>query len=177
MKLSKTIYHMRILKLFCATTAFCFVAVLSFSQSDSIPIYKQYPTVPAFKLMKADSSFFVMKDLVKKKKATVIIIFSPTCGHCQHQAEEITSHIKALKDVTFIFSTLYPVPDMAQYISSYGLDKFPNIYVGHDKGYMLGSFYKIKSLPGVFVYNKKGNLKAEFETNVTTEILLNALQK
>ena len=127
--------------------------------------------------MKADSSFFVMKEVTKKKKPTVVIIFSPTCSHCQHQAEEITSHMKELKDVTFIFSTLYPIQDMAQYISSYGLDKFPNIFVGHDKGYMLGSFYKINSLPGIFVYNKKGKFIKEFETNVKAETLVEALAK
>ena len=125
--------------------------------------------------MRADSSFFMMKDMVKKKKPTVIIIFSPTCGHCQHQAEEITSHIKELRDVTFIFSTLYPVPDMRQFISSYGLDKFSNITVGHDKNYMLNTFYKLKSLPGVFIYNKKGKLVVSYETNVKAETIVKAV--
>ncbi|MES2776454.1 MAG: redoxin domain-containing protein [Bacteroidota bacterium] len=149
----------------------------AFSQSDSIPIYKQHPTVPDFKLMKADSSFFMMKDMVKKKHPTVVIIFSPTCGHCQHQAEEITSHMKDLQDINFIFSTLYPVQEMKTYISDYGLDKFSNITVGHDKGYILGSFYTINSLPGVFVYDKKGQLVREFGTNVKAEALLEALKQ
>ena len=150
---------------------------LAFSQPDSIPLYKQYPFVPAFKLMKSDSSYFQIKDVIKKKKPTVVIIFSPTCNHCQHQAEEITSHIKDLKDVTFIFSTVYPVDEMKQYISAYGLDKFPNIHVGHDKGYIMGTFYKITSLPGIFVYDKKGKLLAGFDTNIKVDKLLETLKK
>ncbi len=154
------------------------IAKSAFSQSDSIPLplHKQFPTVPAFKLMKADSSFFVMNEVVKKKKATIVIVFSPTCGHCRHQAEEITGNMKALKDINFIFGTAYPVSDMAAFISNHGLDKFSNITVGHDKALMLSDFYKMRSLPGIFVYDKKGILKAEFETNVTTKMLLDALK-
>src|SRR3954469_18961054 len=87
-----------------------------FAQSDSIPVYKQHPTIPDFKLMRADSTYFQVKSRVDKKKPTVIVIFSPTCGHCQHQAEEITGHMKELKNVNFIFSTAYPVNEMKQYI-------------------------------------------------------------
>ncbi len=154
------------------------IAVFAFSQSDSIPLplHKQFPTVPAFKLMKTDSSFFVMNEFGKKKKATVVIVFSPTCGHCRHQAEEITGNMRTLKNINFIFGTAYPVSDMAVFISNYGLDKFANIIVGHDKALMLSGFYKMYSLPGIFVYNKKGILKAEFETNVTTQMLLDALK-
>lgn len=146
-------------------------------QKDSavVPNYKKYPTVPAMKLMQADSTFFIVKDLVKKNKATVIIIFSPTCGHCQHQAEEITSHIADLKNITFVFSTTYNIKDMQQYISDYGLDKFPNIHVGYDKGYNMGGFYHIQSLPGIFVYDKKGKFVATFETNVKAQTFLDAI--
>ena len=155
------------------------VAMSAFSQSDSIalPLHKQFPTVPAFKLMKADSSFFLMNEVGKKKnKATVVIVFSPTCGHCRQQAEEITGNMKALKDINFIFGTAYPVSDMAAFVSNLGLNKFSNITVGHDKALMLSGFYKMHSLPGIFVYDKKGKFKAEFETNVTTQMLLDALK-
>ncbi|MEO7311920.1 MAG: redoxin domain-containing protein [Chitinophagaceae bacterium] len=165
------------MKPFVVAIALCFVSSFSFSQSDSIPLYKQNPIIPSFKLMRADSSFFQLQDIVKKKHATVVIIFSPTCSHCQHQAEEITSHMKDFENVNFIFSTLYPVQDMKTYINDYGLDKFPNITVGHDKGYNLGTFYQISSLPGIFVYDKKGKLVANFESNVKSETLLEALAK
>ncbi len=126
--------------------------------------------------MKTDSSTFVMSESAKKKKPTVIIVFSPTCGHCQHQAEEITSHMQALKDINFLFCTAYPMPDMREFISHYGLEKFPNITAAHDYGFMLNTFYKINSLPGIFVYDKKGKLKTRFETNVTAQNLVDAIK-
>lgn len=155
----------------------CFISSSVFSQSDSIPLYKQFPTVPAFKLMKSDSSYFQIKDVIKRKTPTVVIVFSPTCNHCQHQAEEITSHMKDLKDINFIFSTPYSVEEMKQYMNTYGLDKFPNINIGHDKGYIMGTFYKMASLPGIFIYDKKQKLVATFDTNVKTDTILQALKK
>src|ERR1700712_5085352 len=158
--------------IFFALSSISFISVFAQNPTASLPPYKLSPTVPAIKLMRADSTFFTVKDMVKKKMGTVVIIFSPTCNHCQHQAEEITSHIGDFKDVNFIFSTTYDVKDMKQYISDYGLDKFPNITVGYDKGYIMGSFYKIQSLPGIFVYDKKGQFVTNFETNVKTKTLL-----
>lgn len=148
------------------------------SATDSIPLYKKFPFVPSFKLMKVDSTTFYMKDVATaKKQPTVVIVFSPQCSHCQHQAEEITSHMKDFENTTFLFVTGYPLSEMQQYISSYALDKFPNIYVGQDAGRNLAGFYKIRSIPGIFVYNKKGNLVQEYDTNVKAEVLAAVLKK
>lgn len=145
--------------------------------ADSLSLHKKFPFIPSFQLMRADSSLFYMKDAIPKKSMAVVIIFSPTCSHCQHQAQEITSHMQELANVHFLFATGYPLHEMQQFISDQALDKFPNIVVGQDKGQNLGSFYQIKGLPGIFVYNKKGNLVAEFSTNVTAAVLAEAVRK
>jgi len=145
--------------------------------ADSLTLYKKFPFIPSFQLMRADSSLFYMKDAVPKKSMAVVIIFSPSCSHCQHQAQEITSHMQELANVHFVFATGYPLHEMQQFISDQGLDRFPNIVVGQDKGQNLGSFYQIRGLPGIFVYNKKGNLVAEFSTNVTAAALAEAVKK
>lgn len=142
-----------------------------------LPPHKQFPFIPSFQLMKADSSKFYMKDAIPKKTAAVVIIFSPGCSHCRHQAQEITSHIQLLANVHFLFATGYPINEMKQFISDYGLDKFPNIQVGYDWGLNLNSFYKMRGLPGIFVYNKKGKLVAEFSNNVTADVLAEAVKK
>ena len=162
--------------LFLATL--CHVSSTGFCQAtDSLSPHKQFPFIPSFQLMKADSSKFYMKDAIPKKSAAVVIVFSPGCSHCRHQAQEITSHIQLLANVHFLFATAYPINEMKQFISDYGLDKFPNIQVGQDKGMNLNSFYKIKALPGIFVYNKKGKLVAEFVSNVTADVLASAVKK
>ncbi len=160
------------------TAVFSMASLTAVSQpADSLTLYKKFPFIPSFQLMKADSSMFYMKDAIPKKTVAVVIIFSPACSHCQHQAQEITSHMQALANVHFLFATGYPLNEMKQFISDQGLDRFPNIVVGQDKGQNLGSFYQIRGLPGIFVYNKKGELVAEFNTNVSADILAEAIKK
>lgn len=153
------------------------IVIANAQKTDSVPRYKQFPFVPSFKLMKTDSSIFVMKDVVPQKSAAVVVVFSPLCSHCQHQAQEITSHMKDLSDVTFLFATTYPLSDIQTFINDYGLDRFPNIHIGQDRGAYLGAYYQIKGIPGVYVYNKKGNLTAAYSTNVKAETLVKALSK
>jgi len=168
---------MKTLRNVLALISLCFISAVAFAQQDSLPVYKSHPTIPAFKLMAADSSSVYIKDVIIKNQPTVVIVFSPTCSHCQHQAEEITSHMADLQDVNFFFSTVYAISEMKTYINEYGLEKFKNIHVAHDANNFMGTFYNIQSLPGIYVYNKKGHLVADFNTNVKTETLLEALKK
>ena len=43
------------------------------------------------------------------------------------------------------------------------LAAYPNIKAGTDKGYFLGTFFHVRSLPAIFLYDEKGKLKAEFD--------------
>ena len=55
------------------------------AQADSLAAYIRIGTIPSFTVYKApDSSAFTNKDL-KKGKPVLLMLFSPDCGHCQHQ--------------------------------------------------------------------------------------------
>ncbi len=112
-----------------------------------------------------------------KKHPTIVIYFSPTCGHCQHQAEEITSHIKQLEDVQILMVTSHPLYEIRQFIDTYAINHFANITVARDPDFNMGRFYELKSMPGIFIYNKKGKLKKAFDTNVKIEDLVAALEE
>lgn len=139
--------------------------------------YHNYPSFPAFPLLKTDSTKFNSVSAVVKGRPTVVIYFSPTCSHCQHQAEEITGKIKDFEKVQFLMVSSYAIQDIRQYIASYALDHFSNITVAYDPSFSMGRFFELKSLPGIFVYDKKGKLKSHFETNVHAEELLKAIEQ
>jgi peroxiredoxin len=155
------------------------LTILQVSAQDSSNIkainYKTLAGFPAFPLMKTDSSKFNSVSVYQKGEPAVIIYFSPTCGHCQHQAEEITGRIKDFKNVQILMVSSYSMEEIQQFVSSYGLDHFQNITVAQDPGFNMGTFFELKSLPGIFVYDKKGKLKTHFETNVLANELLNAI--
>lgn len=153
-------------------------SIFSFAQDSDKPKeinYKTLPSFPAFPLLKTDSSKFNSVSVFQKNHETVVIYFSPTCSHCQHQAEEITSHMKDFEGVKFLFVSSYTMDDINQYVSAYGLNHFSNITVGQDAAFNMGRFFELKSLPGIFVYDKKGKLKASYDTNVHADELLKAL--
>jgi peroxiredoxin len=155
------------------------VSILGASAQDSSTTrginYKTISGFPAFPLLKTDSSKFNSVSVFQRGEPAVIIYFSPTCGHCQHQAEEITGRIKDFKNVQILMVSSYSMEEIQQFVASYGLDHFRNITVAQDPGFNMGTFFELKSLPGIFVYDKKGKLKTHFETNVLANELLDAV--
>jgi peroxiredoxin len=137
--------------------------------------YKSYSSIPAFTLLGLDSSKFTSISVIEKKQPLIIMYFSPTCNHCQHQAEEITSHIKELKNVKILMVSAYSLMEMRQFNSEYGLAHFSNIKLGNDPEFSMGRFFDLKSLPGIFIYGKDGKLKKAFDTNVKIEDIIAAL--
>eukprot|EP01035_Chromulina_nebulosa_P057555 gene57555-78856_t len=117
------------------------------AKKGNVVTYKTYTSFPAFQLLNLDSTKFNSISLMTKKEPSVVMYFSPTCSHCQHQAEEITSHIKDLKNVKILMVSAYPLTEIRQFAETYAIDKFPNITLAFDPNSSLVSFYEIKSLP------------------------------
>jgi thiol-disulfide isomerase/thioredoxin len=152
------------------------LAILLFNGSLLAQItYRQLHEFPGYKLLNSDSVVFNSLSVVKPQKPTVIIYFSPTCHHCQSQATDITSNMNVFKDVQFLFVTSYPAADTKSFLSEYAIEKFKNITFGYDPQFAMGRFFELKSLPGVFIYDKNKQFKKAFETNVKPEKLYAAI--
>lgn len=152
------------------------VSVQLFAQTakDSLPPYLQVPFVPPFKILLTDSSFFAKTNL-PKSKPTVIMYFSPDCGHCQIQIKELTDSMQFVHNVNFVLASYKPVPEILAFEKEYKLKEFDNIKIGRDTKYFLPSFYKVRFTPFVAVYNKKGKLLKAFEHGFSVKELLKIL--
>ena len=72
------------------------------AQQDTTALYLQFPDVPPFTIQTApDSTTFAKADL-KKRKPTLIILFSPDCDHCKHQTKLLKTDIALLKNVQIV---------------------------------------------------------------------------
>jgi hypothetical protein len=132
--------------------------------------YKKDPKLPAFNLQLADSSWFTKADLPKTGyKYTIIVYFSPDCGHCQHEAKEITAHMDSLKNAFFVFVAYKPLDEIKGFAEYYGLDKFNNVKLGRDPKYYIPSFFRVTRTPFIVVYNQKGLLEKVYDPE-TTEV-------
>jgi thiol-disulfide isomerase/thioredoxin len=146
-------------------------------QQPDLPPFQRFPTIPPFKLLKGDSATYLTRDDIKKHHLTLIMCFSPECDHCKHQTEDLISAMDKFKDVEIVMATFQPLSEMKEFYRYYRIADYPNIKMGRDDKYVLPPFYKIRNLPFLALYDKKGNLITTFEGNQDVGKLLKAFKK
>ena len=62
-----------------------------------------------------------------------------------------------------------------KFYEDFEINNYPNITVGRDGKYFLGTFYKPTIFPTIFLYNKKGKLVKNFEGNISVQQLKESL--
>jgi thiol-disulfide isomerase/thioredoxin len=142
---------------------FLFIASLSLysvhaQQADTIPPYqKDSLHIPAFTVLKVDSTYTNDK-AIPKDKPVVIIYFSPECGHCQITADEFSKKMKEMKDIYFVWVSYYPLPEVKEFARKFNLQQFTNIIIARDENYAIPSYYRVKFTPFMALYNKEHHL-------------------
>lgn len=138
--------------------ALCLSFKISNAQIEPTPLFIKQPVIPSFRLINvADSSIFT-KDFLDKRKATILMVFSPDCEHCQQMTKEITANIKKFKKVQIVMTSPLPYDFIKKFYIDYKIAKYPIITLARDPTYFLGNFFKVRSFPSFFIYNKKGEL-------------------
>jgi thioredoxin-related protein len=160
-------------KRFLSAVLVLFVLFVEAQTDTSLP-YKRFPTVPPFSLIQADSSVLTKDRL--KKEPVILMFFSPSCDHCQHQVKEMTRRMDDFKHIQLVLATYQPFEEMVTFIKEYKLEQYHNIKVGRDAKYILPPFYHMQSLPYLALYDKKGSLLTTYQGNVSVDTLLKAIQ-
>ncbi len=144
-----------------------FFCVKSFSQEKTDdPVYLRFPAIPQFTVYKApDSTAFSREDLVKKKPV-VFMIFSPDCEHCQHETEQLLANINKFKNTQIVMITYLPYDEMIAFYKNYKIANYPQITMARDTKFFFPVFFKVRNLPSIFLYDKKGDFKKAFEGSV-----------
>jgi len=145
------------------------------AQTDTLPIYQRFPTVPLFTVMTVPDSIKFTKADLKNKKPTIIMLFSPDCHHCQMAVKELIENISLFDKAQVLMVSSMDFVQVKQFYEEYKIANFPNITMGRDASYYLGTFYKIKNYPSVFVYDKKGKLVEAFEGTFQMKAVADAL--
>ncbi len=151
------------------------ISQFGFSQNDTTLLYLRFPIVPSFKLINVADSTYFTKDDLPKKRSTVIMVFSPECEHCQEETKQIKANIKLFKKANIIMASPLPYEQITAFYNEYNIAQYPNIRMGRDPSYYFGTFYKIRSFPAIYVYDKKGNFKQAFSGSVSINEIAAAL--
>lgn len=157
--------------------AFLLVALSASAQplSDTIPVYKRFPELPQFTIMRLpDSTRFTREDL-PRKKPSIIMLFSPDCEHCKHAMHDLLAKYDEWKNAELVLVSSLDFEHIRKFYDDYQLSKYSNIVIGRDGSFYLGSFYKIRSYPSLYVYDKKQKLVTEFLGKINPDDLLKVL--
>ena len=145
-----------------------------FAQQDTgLPPYQRYPTVPGLQLLRTDSTKYTKEDL-PKQKPLLLLLFSPDCDHCQHEAEQLAANKEAFQNMHIVLVSTYPLYRLKEFAAKYGLDQMQNVVMTKDPYYLLVAFYAVRNLPYRALYDKKGKLIRTFEGSVEMEKVIAA---
>jgi thiol-disulfide isomerase/thioredoxin len=136
---------------------------------DTLP-YQKYPTLPAFNIMLTDSSTIVNTYNIPEGKPTLIMFFDPECKHCQAETKMLLNGMDSLKDIRFyMITSVHDFSKIRNFYNDYHLSDYKNIeVVGRDYEYFFITYYGIKFVPDMVLYDGHKNLVKFFEGHVTT---------
>lgn len=152
------------------------ISTAAFSQYDTTPPYLKTKLLPAFKLVSLDSSAVFDKSVLKEGQPTVVMLFNPTCEHCQHQIQLMLTMPEFTQSVNLILSSTETLDKIKTFCDKYHLERYPMIHVGKDHKYFLGGFYQPKTIPVLAFYNAQNQLLYFNQGSLKKDQLLNALK-
>lgn len=139
------------------------------SKEDSIPVYQRFPVIPPFSIMSAPDSTKFSKEDLKKKRPVIIIVFSPDCEHCKHFTKELLANYHSVKKAQIIMASALNYDIIKKFYTENKIADYPHIIMGRDGTAFFSTFFKVRSFPAVFVYNKKGKFIKRFDGSVTVD--------
>lgn len=148
---------------------------IALAQAGSSLSSAKFPNLPPFTITKVPDSTRFEKANLQKNKAVMIMVFSPDCEHCQQEVKEIIAHIKLFKNVQIVMVSNLGYHYINTFYKEFKIAKYPNIIMGMDYRYLLGSFFNIASLPAIFLYNKNGKFVKAFDRTVPVQKIAAAL--
>src|SRR4051812_48618235 len=143
--------------------------------ADTLAAYQKDPHIPAFKIKMPDNTWFSKADL-RLGKPTLILYFSPDCGHCQLETEELLSKMKEFPNLQIVMITSRPFEDMVNFAEHYKINRFPAIKIGTDPARYVTTFYDVRFTPFSALYDKKGMLVKVYEKGIDMEELIDLVK-
>ncbi|MFM2360757.1 MAG: hypothetical protein RLY16_2750 [Bacteroidota bacterium] len=146
--------------------------MISFSQTESKPLYRQFLDLPPLFLDRIPDSSALSKEDFQNKKPVLIMMFSPDCDHCHRQTRSLLDSIQYLEKVQILLVSNASFSAIQKYYQDFKLADHANIIVARDARFLLGTFFQIKKYPSLFAYTRRLKLIEGFSGNVPIATLI-----
>lgn len=139
-------------------------------QKDTLPPYLKNQTIPDFKIAQTNDTLFEKKNL-PEKTPLILIYFDPECSHCQMFTKDLTDSFSLVNKACIVMACNKNVELIRKFQQDFKLKDFENIVIGKEVKYFLPSYYQMKIIPFVAVYNKYGKLVDVFRHGISIKRL------
>ena len=155
---------------------FMIISAAAFSQYDTTPPYLKTKLLPNFNLLPLDSSTVFNQSVLKEGQQTIVMLFNPTCEHCQHQLQLMLTMPEIIQSTNLVLSSTETLEKLKTFYDKYHLEKYPLVHIGKDYKYFLGGFYQPKTIPVLAFYNAQKQLLFFNQGSLKKDQLLDALK-
>lgn len=137
--------------------------------------YMKDKRLPPFSISSIEGKEVTNKQLPTKYRYTCIIIFSPDCSHCEHEASELNKNADKFKNVLFIWDSYREMDLIKKFAAKYNLAGQPNVIIGRDPSFSIPTFFRPRMTPFVALYDK-GNLVRVWDQGAEVNELIKIIQ-
>lgn len=157
-------------------------------QADTAPAAAAQPAaskepasiIPEFTFHILKSGIRFTKEDLAKTGNRVFILFDPTCGHCQHEANDIGKHYDEVKTANFYFVSMNDPALMASFLDTWAkpLVGKENVEVLYDRSAeFINKFHIPSQYPATYVYGADGQLKEYWNGERNAAEIVKAINK
>jgi len=148
------------------------------SVPDSALAYKKYPALPAFNLRLMDSVTIFNTYNIPEGKPVALFFFDPECSHCQAVTKELLKGMDSIHDIQFYMITpVHSATALRKFYEDYHLADYKNIILaGRDYEFFFGTFFGVKYVPDLALYDAHKKLIHLFEGAITVKELHKAIR-
>ena len=133
-----------------------FCSIFTFAQTENT-----LKSIPEFSFVKMQSEgIFSSKD-IKKGKQTLIVLYSPTCIHCQFSLNHFSNNYEEhLKNTQIILVSEYEAKDAIPFLKEHAPNfvNNKNVELLYDSNYEFGPTFQPTSIPTFYLFDKDQNL-------------------
>ncbi|WP_262249001.1 peroxiredoxin family protein [Parapedobacter soli] len=141
---------------------------------------KPAAAIPDFTFYILKSGIRFTKEDLAKTGNIVFILFDPTCGHCQHEANDIGNHYDEVKNANFYFVSMNDPALMATFLQTWAkpLVGKENVEVLYDRSAdFINKFHIPSQYPATYVYGANGELKEYWNGERNIKEIVAAINK
>lgn len=142
--------------------------------ADSKPV--NMGQLESLNLLSLDSSRFQLTQ-GQLRQSLLLIVFNPTCDHCQAEAREITANIEKLKDVTILMIASVQLKDIQEFAIDYGMSELENVHFVYTSPLYGYQFFGGIQLPHLRLYDRDFKMIKSFSGSASVDEIVLQLNR